>query len=78
MEEAGGGRRRTPASLVYLPVEKAELLRRLEQRNQREDANALTVSPEALDDFFARFEPPTPTPDEDAIVYTGDVDAMLR
>jgi hypothetical protein len=37
--------------LVYLPVEKAELLRRLEQRNGRDDANTLTVTPEALDDF---------------------------
>ncbi|KOV68802.1 ATP/GTP-binding protein [Streptomyces sp. MMG1121] len=70
--EAAGGRPR----LVYLPVEKAELLRRLEQRNQREDANALTVTPEALDDFFARFEPPAD--DEGALVYTGDVDAVLR
>ncbi|WP_166802853.1 hypothetical protein [Streptomyces sp. ICN441] len=60
--------------VVYLPVEKAELLRRLEQRNQRGDANALTVSPQALDDFFARFEPPTE--DEEVIVYTGDVDAV--
>jgi hypothetical protein len=41
------------------------LLRRLAARNQRRDANALTVTPEALDDFFARFEPPTD--DEDAV-----------
>ncbi|MGI5443016.1 AAA family ATPase [Streptomyces shenzhenensis] len=33
--------------------------RRLDERNQREnDANALTVTPEALDDFYARFESP--------------------
>lgn len=70
--QAAGGHPR----LVYLPVEKAELLRRLEQRNLLEDANALTVTAEALDDFHARFEPPGP--DEDAIVYTGDVDAVLR
>ncbi|MGW0538179.1 AAA family ATPase [Streptomyces sp. NPDC003032] len=70
--EAAGRRPR----LVYLPVEKADLLRRLEQRNQREDANALTITTEALDDFFARFEPPAPG--EGAIVYTGDVDAVLR
>ncbi|MFH8357900.1 AAA family ATPase [Streptomyces sp. NPDC018057] len=37
--EAAGGR----WALVYLPVEKAELLRRLNERNQRADANALTV-----------------------------------
>jgi predicted kinase len=57
------------ARLVYLPVDKTELLRRLTERNQREDANALTVTPEALDDFFARFDPPDP--DEHAVVYTG-------
>ncbi|WP_327259751.1 MULTISPECIES: hypothetical protein [unclassified Streptomyces] len=41
-------------------------------------SNALTVSPEAPDDFFARFEPLAP--DVDAIVHTntGDVDAVLR
>ncbi|OKK02415.1 ATP/GTP-binding protein [Streptomyces sp. CB03234] len=66
-----GGRPR----LVYLPVAKAELLRRLDQRNRRQDANALTVSPQALDDFFARFEPPGD--DEEAVVYTGDVDVVV-
>lgn len=55
--------------VVYLPVDKVELLRRLGERNRREDANALTVSAEALDDFFARFDPPQD--DEHAIVYTG-------
>lgn len=69
--EAAGGRPR----LVYFPVEKAELLRRLAQRSQREDANALTVTPEGLDDFFARFDPPAP--DEDASVYPGDLDIVL-
>ncbi|QSY49855.1 ATP-binding protein [Streptomyces griseocarneus] len=69
--EAAGGRWR----LVYLPIEKDELLRRLATRNEREDANALTVSPQALDDFFARFEPPAD--DEQAVVYTGDLDAVL-
>ncbi|MDQ0938340.1 ATP-binding protein [Streptomyces sp. V1I1] len=59
--EAAGGR----WALVYLPVEKTELLRRLNERNQHADANALTVTPGALDDFFARFEPPSP--DEDAV-----------
>jgi len=52
--EAAGGRWR----LLYFPVERDELLRRLEERNRRGDANALLVTPEALDDFFARFDPP--------------------
>ncbi|MFJ6901914.1 AAA family ATPase [Streptomyces hokutonensis] len=51
--EAGGRWR-----LLYFPVERAELLRRLQERNLRADANALTVTESALDDFFARFEPP--------------------
>ncbi len=49
-----GGRPRT----LYFPVPREELLRRLEERNRREDGNALTVSPQALDDFYARFEAP--------------------
>ncbi|MET9126473.1 ATP-binding protein [Streptomyces sp. NPDC004528] len=49
-----GGR----ARLLYFPVPREELMRRLEERNRREDANALTVTPEALEDFCARFEPP--------------------
>lgn len=61
--------------LVYLPVEKDELLARLNERNQREDANALTVSAEALDDFFTRFD--VPGDDENPIVYTGDLDIVL-
>lgn len=60
--------------LVYLPVPKDELLRRLTQRNRRQDANALTVTESALKDFFARFQPPTP--DENAIVYTGDMEQV--
>ncbi|GAA0488794.1 AAA family ATPase [Streptomyces stramineus] len=64
--EAAGGRWR----LVYLPVDRDELLRRLADRNRREDANALTVTASALDDFFARFEPPAPH--EQAIIHTGD------
>ncbi|GAA0393314.1 AAA family ATPase [Streptomyces luteireticuli] len=62
--------------LVYLPVDHAELLRRLEERNRREDANALTVTPEALGDFFDRFE--EATADEGAIVYTGDPDVIVH
>ncbi|MFB8040489.1 ATP-binding protein [Streptomyces hydrogenans] len=52
--EAAGGRWR----LLYFPVARDELLRRLAERNVRGDANSLVVTPEALDDFFARFEEP--------------------
>ncbi|MFI1826919.1 AAA family ATPase [Streptomyces sp. NPDC020412] len=61
--------------VVYLPSDRDELLRRLAERNQREDANALTVTPEALDDFFARFD--VPAEDEEVIVHTGDQNALL-
>ncbi|MFB7634659.1 ATP-binding protein, partial [Streptomyces sp. NPDC056149] len=61
--------------VVYLPADRDELLRRLTERNAREDANALTVTPEALDDFFARFD--APADDEDVIVYTGDLDILV-
>jgi predicted kinase len=66
VEEAGGQWR-----LVYLAVNRAELLRRLAIRNQQRDANSLFVSEEALDSFFTRFEPPDE--DEGAITYSGDV-----
>lgn len=52
--ESAGGRWR----LLYFPIGRAELLRRLQERNRRGDANALIVTPRALDDFFARLEPP--------------------
>ncbi|MFJ1590760.1 AAA family ATPase [Kitasatospora albolonga] len=52
--ESVGGRWR----LLYFPVKRDELLRRLAERNERADANALVVTPEALDDFFVRFEAP--------------------
>jgi len=51
--EAGGR-----PEVLYFPVPREELLRRLEERNRRADGNALTVTPEALNDFYARFEPP--------------------
>jgi predicted kinase len=53
VEEAGGTWR-----LLYFPVAREELLRRLAERNLRQDANALTVSEAALDDFYARFDVP--------------------
>jgi len=53
--EAAGGRWR----LIYLDVPREVLLRRLAERNRRSDANALTVTESALDDFVARFEPPS-------------------
>ncbi|MFJ2771744.1 AAA family ATPase [Streptomyces sp. NPDC087300] len=69
-QEAGGH-----PVLVYLPADRDELLRRLAERNQREDANALAVTPEALDDFFARFDPPAD--DEEVIVYTGNLRKLI-
>lgn len=54
IEAAGGSWR-----LVYFDVGRDELLRRLAERNRRADANALLVTPEALDDFIARFEVPS-------------------
>ncbi|WP_282203128.1 AAA family ATPase [Kitasatospora fiedleri] len=51
---AAGGRWR----LLYFPVPEDELLRRLEERNRREDANALTVTVGALADFHERFDVP--------------------
>ncbi|MGW0607825.1 AAA family ATPase [Streptomyces sp. NPDC002640] len=53
VEQAGGRWR-----LLYFPVPREELLRRLAERNRRDDANALLVTPEALDDFYARFDVP--------------------
>ncbi|WP_307827801.1 AAA family ATPase [Planomonospora sp. ID82291] len=55
VEQAGGRWR-----LLYFDLPRCELLRRLTERNLRDDANALTVTPEALEDFYARFEPPGP------------------
>jgi predicted kinase len=54
MVEDAGGRWR----LIYLKVDRAELLRRLGERNLRTDANALAVTPEMLGDFYARFDEP--------------------
>lgn len=53
--ESAGGR----WHLLYLPVPREELLRRLKERNREEHANALVVTESALDDFYARFEPPS-------------------
>ncbi|MGI5201352.1 AAA family ATPase [Spirillospora sp. CA-108201] len=52
--EAAGGRWR----LIYLKVGRDELMRRLQLRNQRADANALLVTEPALEDFIARFDEP--------------------
>ncbi|MFK4799331.1 AAA family ATPase [Streptomyces sp. MPA0124] len=51
------------------------LWRRRERDAWRQDANALTVTPEALTDFFDRFDPPAD--DEDVIVYSGDPDLLV-
>jgi len=42
----------------YLPVERDELLRRLEIRNSLRDGRYQYMSPEMLDDFYGRFDPP--------------------
>lgn len=43
----------------YLPVEREELLRRLDERNTLRDERYQYMSPEMLDDFYLRFDPPT-------------------
>jgi predicted kinase len=53
VQDAGGRWR-----LLYFPVSREELTRRLADRNKRADANALAVTEEALEDFIARFDPP--------------------
>lgn len=52
--ERAGGR----WQLLYFRVERDELLRRLTERNRRQDPNALTVTTAALNEFIDRFEPP--------------------
>ena len=42
----------------YLPVERDELLRRLEIRNSLRDARYQYMSAQMLDDFYGRFDPP--------------------
>jgi predicted kinase len=62
--------------LVHLRIGYEEALARLELRNLRVDANALRVSPEALRDFFARFD--APGPDERAVPYGGDPAQLIQ
>jgi predicted kinase len=50
--EAHGGSWR----LLSLKVDREVLLQRLVERNRRGDANALMVTPSALEDFIARFD----------------------
>jgi predicted kinase len=52
--ESAGARWR----LLYFPVPRTELLRRLDDRNRLEHANALRVTESDLDDFYARFDEP--------------------
>jgi predicted kinase len=52
--EAHGGRWR----LLYFKVDPGVLRQRLADRNRRGDANALMVTPSALEDFIARFDEP--------------------
>jgi predicted kinase len=53
--ESAGGRWR----LLFFPVPREELLRRLGERNRQGHANALLVTESALDDFYARFDEPS-------------------
>jgi predicted kinase len=53
--ENAGGRWR----LLYFEVDRDELWRRLERRNERQDANALAITEAELDAFIDRFEPPS-------------------
>lgn len=53
VEAHGGGWR-----LLYFKAEREVLRRRLADRNRRGDANALMVTPSALEDFIARFDEP--------------------
>jgi predicted kinase len=54
VEDAGGRWR-----LLYFRVDRQELLRRLTDRNRAVGADALPVTNRMLDDFIARFEPPS-------------------
>lgn len=51
--EAGGRWR-----LIHFEVGRIEMLRRLGARDLRTHASALTVTPEALEEFYDRFEEP--------------------
>lgn len=53
----------------YLPVQREELIRRLEVRNSFRDERYQYMSPEMLDDFFGRFE--APLSDEAEFVVKG-------
>ena len=52
--EAYGGAWR----LLYFKADHEVLTQRLAERNRRDDANALAVTPSALEDFIARFDEP--------------------
>jgi hypothetical protein len=52
--EAHGGTWR----LLYFKADPEVLIRRLAERNRRDDANALAVTPSAVEDFIARFDEP--------------------
>ncbi|MEU8655854.1 AAA family ATPase [Actinoplanes philippinensis] len=55
--------------LLYFPVPKQELLRRLNDRNTQGHANALLVTAEALDDFYDRFD--VPDGENEQIILAG-------
>jgi predicted kinase len=53
----------------YLPVERDELLRRLEIRNSLRDTRYQYMSAEMLDDFYGRFDPPTEDEAQYVVTY---------
>lgn len=65
VETAGGQWR-----MLFFPVAREELLRRLTDRNRRTDANAMPLAGSDLDDFIARFEIPAGE-GEEVILATG-------
>lgn len=65
---------RLPATVP--PPRDSEMLRRLRGRNRRDDANALTVTPEPLDELLRPLR--SPLQDEHAMISTGDLDAVAR
>jgi predicted kinase len=63
--EAHGGTWR----LLYFKADPEVLIQRLAERNRRDDANALAVTPSAVEDFIARFDEPL---DEGEELVDGD------
>jgi predicted kinase len=65
-------------TLVHLPGTHEELWERIRERNELtfDDPNAMFFSEEDLRRHEARFEPPRP--DEPHVIYTGDINPVIR